>query len=139
MMNDTQLAFTCFTIVLLVGIVAAYFLMCKIIDEAGGKEPAAFMALVGRGNPIRILTVLMITSCAAYLQLADVLSKDLIALFSGIAGFVLGGMQHESTGESSGNAGQESANNKLTGNGASVPTGKTDGNDESQGGSAPKN
>lgn len=87
-----RLAIICLTIVIGVGILAVAGVVWKIVHMAGDKEPAAFTTLAGRGNAVRMLTVLLVVCAATYLGLATKLDQSIISLFAGIAGFVLGGM-----------------------------------------------
>ena len=87
-----RMAIICLTTVLGIGIVAVALVVWKIVHMAGTKEPAAFTVLAGRGNAVRMLTVLLVVCAATYLGLATKLDQAIISLFAGIAGFVLGGM-----------------------------------------------
>ena len=54
------------------------------------------------GNALRIATVLVIIGTAAVLALADKLSEGVLALMSGIAGYVLGGISRSNNGSDDG-------------------------------------
>lgn len=62
-----------------------------IAVRKGEKELNALSALMDRVNAIRILTVGCIVLTAGILALAGCLDNPITTLFSGIAGYVLGG------------------------------------------------
>jgi hypothetical protein len=49
------------------------------------------------GNLIRILTVIFILVAVSYLSWVEKLTPEATTLFSGVAGYVLGGIRGEST------------------------------------------
>lgn len=53
--------------------------------------------LMHEGNLIRILTVIFILVAVSYLSWVEKLTPEATTLFSGVAGYVLGGIRGEST------------------------------------------
>ena len=83
-------ALICLTIVIALGIGAASVVMWKIVHMAGNAEPAAFTALAGQGNAVRLLTVLLVICAATYLSLTSALDNSVSSPFSGG-----GALQHQ--------------------------------------------
>jgi Ca2+/Na+ antiporter len=59
----------------------------------------SFGLMFQRGNFLRIATVIMIVLSVLFLSLMDILKENgIISLFSGIAGYVLGGLDRNKDG-----------------------------------------
>jgi hypothetical protein len=62
----------------------------------GGKS---FSLMFSRGNFLGMITVLAVIIATLFLALIDKLSPGAVAIFSGVAGYVLGGMRKHNEAE----------------------------------------
>ena len=101
-MDKELIALICMATVIIIGIIATAVVLWKATAAAGNLEPAIVSRLIGDGNALRLLTVLLVISAATFLGLSHKLDESLATLLAGIAGFVLGGMRRSENASQSG-------------------------------------
>ena len=86
------------TAIILVGIIVfgiVGYMAFKKTDKGGAKS---FSMLFHRGNFLKIATVIFVAVATIFLALVDIIKENgVIAILSGVAGYVLGGLERGSS------------------------------------------
>src|SRR5262245_60229901 len=103
-MTDTQVAIWAFVTVLGLAFTAFTVVGAIAFYRGGSGQPKSFGLLFERGNFLRLLTATLVILGVVILALTDKLEKEgTVAILSGVAGYVLGGLTRQQTEKSESN------------------------------------
>lgn len=96
-----------YSITIIIGLICIAFIVVGSIAFWRTQKGAAksFGLLFQRGNFLRIGTVVMVVVATIFLAIAEKLSEGAVAVLSGVAGYVLGGLDRSKEDENVDNEG----------------------------------